>query len=84
MGIFGKKNKKEDLYYIVFDLETSGFSEEKNAILEIALMIHDAETHHLMEAYSVLVVPHENKKIDEKALRVNGIDMDLVHERHLP
>ncbi len=62
---------------VIVDIETAGFNAKKNAMLEIAAVIVELNTHHelaITERYSAHVVPFKNSELDEAALKFNGID----------
>ncbi len=62
---------------VIVDIETSGFNPKKNALLEIAAVIVELNSHHeleITERYSTHVVPFKNSELDAAALKFNGID----------
>jgi ribonuclease T len=62
---------------VIVDVETGGFDERKDALLEIgAVTVKIDETGHLSinEEYSCHVEPFEGSNMDPKSLEVNGID----------
>lgn len=62
---------------VVIDIETAGFNPKKNALLEIAAVIVELNSHgdlEITERYSTHVVPFKNSELDEAALKFNGID----------
>ena len=62
----------------VFDLETSGLSAEKNAILEIACCPFNNELVDLKEYESGVTSIYDNREISEQALQANGITMQQI------
>ena len=73
------KGKRLDGYvkdYVVFDLETTGINQERDAIIEIsAVMVRDGQA---ANYYSSLVNPHMH--IPKAATAVNGITDDMVKD----
>lgn len=74
--------------YLVFDLETSGLSNEKNGVVEVAMIMVDPITLEERGRYEAIIAPYpllkyndEGKKefvdyeISEYAMEVNGISM---------
>lgn len=62
---------------IIVDVETGGFNEQKDALLEIgAISVKIDENGHLSlnNEYSCHVAPFEGANMDPKSLEVNGID----------
>lgn len=62
---------------VVIDIETAGFNPKKNALLEIAAVIIELNSHYeleITEQYSAHVIPFKNSELDESALKFNGID----------
>ena len=62
---------------VIVDIETSGFNPKKNAMLEIAAVIVELNSHHdlkITERYSTHVIPFKNSELDAAALKFNGID----------
>jgi ribonuclease T len=62
---------------VIVDIETSGFNPKKNALLEIAAVIVEFNSHNdleITERYSTHVVPFKNSELDAAALKFNGID----------
>ena len=62
---------------VIVDVETGGFDENKDALLEIgAATVKIDETGHLTinEEYSCHVEPFEGSNMDPKSLEINGID----------
>lgn len=60
--------------YVVFDLETTGISPQKDAIIEIsAIKVRD---HHIVDEFTTLVNP--DRPIPVGATAVNGITDDMV------
>ncbi|MFT4725719.1 MAG: ribonuclease T [Granulosicoccus sp.] len=62
---------------VVVDVETGGFNERTDALLEIAAVILDIDEDGLLKpvkSYSTHVVPFDGCNIEPKSLEVNGID----------
>ena len=62
---------------VIIDIETAGFNPKKNALLEIAAVIVEINSHHQLEVterYTTHVVPFKNSELDPAALKFNGID----------
>ena len=62
---------------VIIDIETAGFNPKKNAMLEIAAVIVEINSHHqleITERYTTHVVPFKNSELDPAALKFNGID----------
>lgn len=62
----------------VFDLETTGLSAEKNAILEIACCPFDNQLKDLEEFDSGIMKIYDNREIAEQALQANGITRQQI------
>ena len=64
---------------IVVDVETGGFNEQTDALLQIAAVIIDMdETGQLYcaETVSCHVTPFEGSRLDPASMQINGIDVD--------
>ncbi len=73
--------KKEFPNIIVFDIETGGFTHEKNPIIEIAAISIDSKLKEV-ERFEVVVLPYgENKKYEVGALRANGFTLVEIEKR---
>ncbi len=62
---------------VIVDIETAGFNPKKNALLEIAAVIVEINSHNQLEVterYTTHVVPFKNSELDPAALKFNGID----------
>ena len=62
---------------IVVDVETGGFNERDDALLEIAAVLLDFDDDgklHPYKSYSTHVEPFAGSNIEQKSLEVNGID----------
>lgn len=62
---------------VVVDVETGGFNERTDALLEIAAVILDLDEHGQLKpakSYTTHVVPFDGCNINPKSLEVNGID----------
>ncbi len=62
--------------YVVFDLETTGVSQERDDIIEVSAVRVCA--HKVVDSYSTLVNPH--RPIPPDATQVNGITDDMVKD----
>ncbi len=64
---------------VVVDVETGGFNEQTDALLQIAAVILDIDADgnwHRLETHSCHVTPFEGANLDPKSLEINGIDPD--------
>lgn len=64
---------------VVVDVETGGFNEQTDALLQIAAVILDMSDDGLLsceETHSCHVTPFEGANLEPKSLEVNGIDPD--------
>jgi len=64
---------------VVVDVETGGFNEKTDALLQIAAVILDIDSEghwHRLETHSCHVTPFEGANLDPKSLEINGIDPD--------
>ena len=64
-------------YPVVVDVETGGFNEKKDALLEIGaltLQIDETGLLDISDTYACHVEPIENANMDPKSLEINGID----------
>lgn len=71
----------------VIDVETGGFDPERDALLEIAVVVIEMDQDgwlHPGEALNVHVEPFAGARIDPRALEVNGIDPDQPLRGALP
>jgi ribonuclease T len=62
---------------VVVDVETGGFNEKTDALLEIAAVLLDFDETgklHPVKSLTTHVVPFDGSNIDPKSLEVNGID----------
>ncbi|NND91330.1 MAG: ribonuclease T [Granulosicoccus sp.] len=62
---------------VVVDVETGGFNERNDALLEIAAVLLDLDEQGCLcpvKSYSTHVVPFAGSNIEPKSLEVNGID----------
>lgn len=77
MAVIRNKGRRLNKYvpdYIVFDLETTGISVQKDSILEISAV--KAQSGRIVSEYSTLVNPHRH--IPAAATAVNGITDQMV------
>ena len=71
------KKRFNGLLPVVVDVETGGLDAEKNALLEIAAITVNFNDQHQLcyhDQYACHVEPFEGSRIDEQALKINGID----------
>ncbi len=64
---------------IVVDVETGGFNEQTDALLQIAAVIIDMDKHgqlYCAETVSCHVTPFEGSILDPASMAINGIDVD--------
>jgi len=64
---------------VVVDVETGGFNEATDALLQIAAVLIDFDEHgqlYCSETVSCHVTPFEGANLDPKSMEVNGIDVD--------
>lgn len=62
---------------VVVDVETGGFNERTDALLEVAAVLLDFDEEgvlHPVKSYSSHVIPFDGSNIEPKSLEVNGID----------
>jgi DNA polymerase-3 subunit alpha (Gram-positive type) len=64
--------------FIVSDLETGGFSAEKNPITEIALVVVDINLN-IIQEYETLVKPYGDLVIEKQALEVTKMDLNEIN-----
>ncbi len=75
---------------VVVDVETGGFNEQTDALLQIAAVILDMKedgTLYCQETHTCHVVPFPGANLDPKSMEVNGIDPDhplrmAIEEKH--
>lgn len=68
---------------IVYDIETGGFSKEKNGLAEIAMIAIDIETLEELERYEAVIAPYDNTEGERvtytpEALKINGLTMKQI------
>ena len=63
--------------FLVFDVETGGFSEQNDALLEIAFCPFDNELNDLPEHTTGIIKPN-TRKVGQGALDANGITRDQI------
>ena len=64
---------------VVVDVETGGFNETTDALLQVAAVILDMDQNgqlYCCETVSCHVTPFEGANLDPKSMEVNGIDVD--------
>lgn len=66
--------------YVVFDVETGGFDNEKNPLLEIALIHIHRTTFKEISRFTCLIQPYDDLTIEKSALKANGIKMSDLAE----
>ena len=62
---------------IFLDVETGGLSPETDALLEIGAVF--VEDNNIVGEYSQLIIPSDDLKIHETALRVNKLNIEDIH-----
>ena len=70
---------EKTLNYIVYDLETGGFSKEKHAITEIAMIAINGRTLEEIGRYESFIRPYASLGYDQQALNVTGITMEMIN-----
>ncbi len=72
--------------YLVFDLETTGLSAEKNALIEIACcpFSNDSKLSDLKEYHSGVMKVYDNREITQGALDANGITREQIENGKEP
>ena len=68
---------------IVYDIETGGFSREKNGLAEIAMIAIDIVTLEEVDRYEAVIAPYDNLEgirvtYTSEALKVNGLTMKQI------
>lgn len=68
---------------IVYDIETGGFSKEKNGLAEIAMIAIDIVTLEEVDRYEAVIAPYDNLDGERvtytaEALKVNGLTMKQI------
>lgn len=64
--------------YICFDIETGGFSCDKNPITEIALIAYNGETLQNQFEFETFVSLYDNLKLEQEALDKTGITIEML------
>ena len=79
-GKIGPMNERFRGYLpVVVDVETGGFNEQTDALLEIAAVLVDFDDSGNLvttDTFSTHVTPFEGANLDPKSMEVNGIDPD--------
>jgi len=73
------KNRFRGFLPVVVDVETGGFNNQTDALLEIAAVIIDMDEEGILspgETINAYVTPFEGSNIDPKALEITGIDLN--------
>lgn len=65
-------------YIVVFDIETTGLSAEKNAMIEVACCVIDSELNDVTEYESGVMQIYDNREVQQQALQANGITMNQI------
>ncbi len=71
------KNRFRGFLPVVVDVETSGIDPERNALLEMSVVLIDQDhsgLYHQTDCFYEHILPFENSILDEKSLAFNGID----------
>lgn len=68
---------------VTYDIETGGFSKEKNGLAEIALVAHDIITLEEIDRYEAVIAPYDNLDGERvtytpETLKVNGLTMKQI------
>jgi len=71
---------KSGYTYLVYDLETTGLSAEKNAVCEIAMCAMDENLEDIGEYSSGIIKVYDDRIIDQKALDHNGITREQLEK----
>lgn len=71
---------ESDLVYLVYDVETTGLSAEKNSMIEVAMYAMDNNFKELGKYSSGVFKPIEGREIQPKALEANGVTMNQLNE----
>ena len=71
-------------HIIVFDIETTGLSSEKNAMIEVACCVIDNELNDVVEYESGVMSIYDNREIQSQALQANGITMNQIENGRDP
>ena len=66
--------------YVIFDVETGGLDDEKNPLLEIALIHIHRTTFKEISRFTCLIQPYDDLTIERAALKANGIKMSDLAE----
>lgn len=69
---------------IVFDIETTGLSKDKNAIIEIFCCGFDNELNDISEFHTGIMNVYGNREIADQALQANGITIDQIENGNDP
>lgn len=79
-GQIGPLNERFRGYLpVVVDVETGGFNEQTDALLEIAVVLLDYEKDGTLKVgatHSTHVIPFEGANLEPKSMEINGIDPD--------
>lgn len=73
------KNRFRGFLPVVVDVETGGFDNQKDALLEVAAIIIKQDSEGFLygdQVNTVYVEPFEGANIDPKSLEITGIDLD--------
>lgn len=71
---------RSEYIYLVYDIETTGLSETKHAVCEIAMCAMDNSLNDIGEYSSGIIAVYDNREIDQKALDHNGITRKQLEE----
>ena len=77
---------KHNLDFIVYDLETGGFSPKKNPIVELGFVVLNWDLEKVEEYHSIIKCPYAGKwdtvdgqpELSPEALKVNGLTKELI------
>ena len=65
-------------YWLIVDLETGGFSAEKNPVTEVAMVVLDCELN-IVKEYSSLIKPYGDLVLSKEALQVTGLSIEELN-----
>lgn len=69
--------------YVVIDFETGGLSEEKNPIMEIAIIAIDGDTLEEIDRFESFCKSYDNLTYEPGALKANGLSVAEVNKKGL-
>lgn len=66
--------------YVIFDTETSGLNQYRNEVLSLAAVKAMTATGEIVDTFYSLVKPSERCVFEDKAMEVNGLDMEELRK----